>query len=201
MLSKCQYRTIGPKCRFVHVLAFWRPKPRNQMHRKWPCSWHQNFTRAKARSVHSPTGNNRSKSYLVNMILISLNTSNFSSNVRISRELSIMSDENYVVSSMVTTTVVLLEIWTLVFSEISTRAEWIKTWCIVKHLDLNYYQLLDWAVVFNYISYPHKHVNLILPGWCTFDNLLQMWDIYCIVHKYAIFVDARPEIIDQNYIY
>jgi hypothetical protein len=39
------------------------------------------------------------------MILISLNTSNFSSNVRISRELSIRSDENYVVSSMVTTTV------------------------------------------------------------------------------------------------
>ena len=58
----------------------------------------------------SPTGNNRSKSYLVNMILISMNTSNFSSNVRISRELSIRSDENYVVSSMVTTTVVLLEI-------------------------------------------------------------------------------------------
>jgi hypothetical protein len=57
-----------------------------------------------------PTGNKRSKSYLVNMILISLNTSNFSSNVRISRELSIRSDENYVVSSMVTTTVVLLEI-------------------------------------------------------------------------------------------
>jgi hypothetical protein len=57
-----------------------------------------------------PTGNNRSKSYLVNMILISLNTSNFSSNVRISRELSIRSDENYVVSSMVATTVVLLEI-------------------------------------------------------------------------------------------
>jgi hypothetical protein len=44
------------------------------------------------------------------MILISLNTSNFSSNVRISRELSIRSDENYVVSSMVATTVVLLEI-------------------------------------------------------------------------------------------
>jgi hypothetical protein len=68
----------------------------------------------KNKTVHaflcSPTGNNRSKSYLVNMILISLNTSNFSSNVRISRELSIRSDENYVVSSMVTTTVVLLEI-------------------------------------------------------------------------------------------
>jgi hypothetical protein len=44
------------------------------------------------------------------MILISLNTSNFSSNVRISRELLIRSDVNYVVSSMVTTTVVLLEI-------------------------------------------------------------------------------------------
>jgi hypothetical protein len=58
----------------------------------------------------APTGNNRSKSYLVNMIFISLNTSNFSSNVRISRELSIRSDDNYVVSSMVTTTVVLLEI-------------------------------------------------------------------------------------------
>jgi hypothetical protein len=70
-------------------------------------------------SEHYPTGNNRSKSYIVNMILISLNTSNFSSNIRISRELSIRSDENYVVSSMVTTTVVLLEIWTLVFSEIS----------------------------------------------------------------------------------
>jgi hypothetical protein len=36
--------------------------------------------------------------------------SNFSSNVRISRELSIRSNENYVVSSMITTTVVLLEI-------------------------------------------------------------------------------------------
>jgi hypothetical protein len=44
------------------------------------------------------------------MILISLNTSNFSSNVRVSKELSIRSDENYVVSSMVTTMVVLLEI-------------------------------------------------------------------------------------------
>jgi hypothetical protein len=64
----------------------------------------------KRRITSAPTGNNRSKSYLVNMILISLKTSNFSSNVRISRELSIRSDENYVVSSMVTTTVVLLEI-------------------------------------------------------------------------------------------
>jgi hypothetical protein len=64
-----------------------------------------------AKNTHgAPTGNNRSKSYLVNMIWVSLNTSNFSSNVRISRELSIRSDENYVVSSMVTTTVVLLEI-------------------------------------------------------------------------------------------
>jgi hypothetical protein len=44
------------------------------------------------------------------MILISLNASNFSSTVRISRELSIRSDENYVVTSIVTTTVVLLEI-------------------------------------------------------------------------------------------
>jgi hypothetical protein len=60
--------------------------------------------------IDSPTGNNRSKSYLLDMILISLNTSNFSSNVRISRGLSIRSDENYVVSSMVATTVVLLEI-------------------------------------------------------------------------------------------
>jgi hypothetical protein len=43
------------------------------------------------------------------MILIFLNASNFSSTVRISKELSIKSDENYVVSSMVTTTVVLFE--------------------------------------------------------------------------------------------
>jgi hypothetical protein len=99
--------------------------------------------------------------------------SNFSSNVRISRELSIRSNENYVVSSMITTTVVLLEIWTLVFSEISTRVDQNLVHCKT-YLDFNYYQLLDWAVVFNYISYPHKHVNLIPPGWCTFDNLLQM---------------------------
>jgi hypothetical protein len=46
-----------------------------------------------------PTGNNWSKSYLVNMIWISLNASNFSSTVRISRELSIRSDKKYVVSS------------------------------------------------------------------------------------------------------
>jgi hypothetical protein len=39
----------------------------------------------KTESTDIPTGNNRSKSYLVNMILISLKTSNFSSNVRISR--------------------------------------------------------------------------------------------------------------------
>jgi hypothetical protein len=135
------------------------------------------FNQQHMETTWRPTGNNRSKSYLVNMILISLNTSNFSSNVRISRELSIRSDENYVVSSMVTTTVVLLEIWTLVFSEISTRVDQNLVHCKT-YLDFNYYQLLDWAVVFNYISYPHKHVNLIPPGWCTFDNLLQMWDIY-----------------------
>jgi hypothetical protein len=30
-------------------------------------------------------------------------------------------------------------------------------------IDSIYYQLLDIAVVFNYISYPLKHVNLIAP--------------------------------------
>jgi hypothetical protein len=73
------------------------------------------------------------------MILISLNTSNFSSNVRISRELSIRSDENYVVSIMVATTVVLLE---MVFSEISTRVDQNLVHCKT-YLDFNYYQLLD----------------------------------------------------------
>jgi hypothetical protein len=73
------------------------------------------------------------------MILISLNTSNFSSNVRISRELSIRSDENYVVSIMVATTVVLLE---MVFSEISTRVDQNLVHCKT-YLDFKIYQLLD----------------------------------------------------------
>jgi hypothetical protein len=75
------------------------------------------------------------------MILISFKASNFSSTVRISRVLSIRSDENYVVSSMVTTTVVLLEILTLVFSEM-IRVDQNLVHCKT-YLDYNYYLLLD----------------------------------------------------------
>jgi hypothetical protein len=70
----------------------------------------------------------------------------------------------------VTTSIVLLELGDLVFSEISSRLDQ-KLVHYKTYLDSNYYQLLDWAVVFNYISYPLKPVNLIPPG-------LQMWKIY-----------------------